>query len=408
MNHEIEMAKYAYEKVPYYRELTEQNPQIMTWIENGQWEKLPLVEKNEIALQQDKLISEEYLGDLVMGRLNRSHTSGSTGTYLDIYWNKADMSASLLPLWMERYRQAGVRTKDRVCIFNTTLQDDYKISGNKMIVSKQRLTQKKLQSLYEKIQEFQPAWMLLHPGIAGMLLQFLKEGKGKPICGLKYIELTGEMVLEGLIPELEKTFGCKVRCHYGTMEVSSIGYQKGKNYKVFSQSTYVEILDSKGNAVKDGEYGNIYVTSLHNHAMPFIRYGVGDIGTIVSRENETVELELKQARKNDLLELPDGRKALPDALLGPVEQINQSMERMIYQFQVFQQSKNSLLINVVLDEDMEGGEFEELYLKLFEEEWKDEFSWNFQYSNEVQVNQETGKSGWFFSQYKEKSMEENK
>ena len=47
---------------------------------------------------------------------------------------------------------------------------------------------------------------------------------------------------------------------------------------------------------------------------------------------------------------------------------------------------------------MEGGEFEELYQKLFKEEWKEEFNWKFQYSNDVQVNQETGKSGWFFSQ----------
>ena len=44
------------------------------------------------------------------------------------------------------------------------------------------------------------------------------------------------------------------------------------------------------------------------------------------------------------------------------------------------------------------GKFEKLYQKLFEEEWKEEFKWKFQYSKEVQVNQETGKSGWFFSQ----------
>ena len=95
--------------------------------------------------------------------------------------------------------------------------------------------------------------------------------------------------------------------------------------------------------------------------------------------------------------MPDGSSKLPDVLLGPVEQINQCMERMIYQFQVFQQTRDSLLINVVLDNDMEGGEFEKLYRKLFEEEWKEEFKWKFQYSKEVQVNQETGKSGWFFS-----------
>jgi len=40
-------------------------------------EKLPLVKKNQIVLQQDKFISDDYLGELVMGRLNRTHTSQS-------------------------------------------------------------------------------------------------------------------------------------------------------------------------------------------------------------------------------------------------------------------------------------------------------------------------------------------
>ena len=97
-----------------------------------------------------------------------------------------------------------------------------------------------------------------------------------------------------------------------------------------------------------------------------------------------------------MLELPDGSKIPPDVLLEPVERINGAMERVVYQFQVFQQSRNSLLIKVVLDPEVEGGKFEQWYWELFRENWKEEFSWEFQYENEVQVNQVTGKSGWFF------------
>ena len=156
----MEMAKYAYKAVPYYRGLAEENPLIMTWIEKGEWEKLPLIEKNEIVLKQDKFMSDDYLGELVMGRLSRSHTSGSTGTYLDVYWSKSDLSASLLPLWMERYRQAGVRTNDRVCLFNTTLQEEYQIKGNKMIVSKQQLDRKKMIKMYKKMKKITHEWFL--------------------------------------------------------------------------------------------------------------------------------------------------------------------------------------------------------------------------------------------------------
>ena len=397
MNRRFEMARHAYTTVPFYRELAEKEPQILMWIESGQWEKLPLVEKNQIVLQQDKFISDDYLGELVMGRLNRTHTSGSTGTYLDVYWSKTDMSAALLPLWMERFRQAGVRTNDKVCLFNTTLQEDYQINGNKMLISKQKLNREKLIRIYQKMEEFNPSWLLVHPGIAQMILQMVKEEQLPILPNVKYIELTGEMVPAGLKQSLEKVFSCQVRSHYGTMEVGTIGYEYQETYQLFNQSTYVEIIDKNGQLVNDGEYGEVYVTSLHNHAMPFVRYGIGDVGRIVMRDITKTRLELKHARKNDLLMMPDGSSKLPDVLLGPVEQINQCMERMIYQFQVFQQTTDSLLINVVLDNDMEGGEFEKLYQKLFEEEWKEEFKWKFQYSNEVQVNQETGKSGWFFS-----------
>ena len=75
MNRRFEMARHAYTTVPFYRELAEKEPQILMWIESGQWEKLPLVKKNQIVLQQDKFISDDYLGELVMGRLNRTHTS---------------------------------------------------------------------------------------------------------------------------------------------------------------------------------------------------------------------------------------------------------------------------------------------------------------------------------------------
>lgn len=204
------------------------------WIESGQWEKLPLVKKNQIVLQQDKFISDDYLGELVMGRLNRTHTSGSTGTYLDVYWSKTDMSAALLPLWMERFRQAGVRTNDKVCLFNTTLQEDYQINGNKMLISKQKLNREKLIRIYQKMEEFNPSWLLVHPGIAQMILQMVKEEQLPILPNLKYIELTGEMVPAGLKQSLEKVFSCQVRSHYGTMEVGTIGYEYQEIYQLFN------------------------------------------------------------------------------------------------------------------------------------------------------------------------------
>ena len=93
MNHRFEMAKHAYMTVPFYRELVKKEPEIMTWIENGQWEKLPLIEKNEIVLQQDKLISDDYLGYLYGRNFIKTNTSGTTGICLEVCWHKQDYNA---------------------------------------------------------------------------------------------------------------------------------------------------------------------------------------------------------------------------------------------------------------------------------------------------------------------------
>lgn len=252
--------------------------------------------------------------------------------------------------------------------------------------------------MYEKILEFDPVWFLIHPGIAGMLLQIVKENKLPIPSNLKYIELTGEMVLEGLKEEMRKTFRCKARCHYGTMEVNTIGIEDEGSYRVFQNSVYVEVIDADGNLARDGEYGDIYVTSLHNKAMPIIRYGTGDRGKVVPGNDGKQRIELRQARKNDLLDIPSGYQIPPDVLLGPVEMINQAMGLMVYQFQVVQQSHNSLVIKVVLDSEMSESEFMRLYQELFIESWKEEFEWKYEFYKTVQINQDTGKCGWFINQ----------
>lgn len=396
-----EMAYHAYTTVPYYKRKLKQDPELLKDIEQRKgWEKLPLTEKNQITLIQDQLISENYLGEMVTGRLIRSHTSGSTGTYLDVYWNRADYATALVPLWIERYKYAGVHTKDRVCVFNTTLKDqqEYRIVQSQMMISKQNLTKERLLSVYEKILEFDPVWFLIHPGIASMLLQIVKENKLPIPSNLKYIELTGEMVLEGLKEEMQKTFRCKVRCHYGTMEVNTIGIEDEGVYRVFQNSVYVEVIDADGNLARDGQYGDIYVTSLHNKAMPVIRYGTGDKGKVILSNDGKQQIELKQARKNDFVDIPSGYQIPPDVLLGPVEAINQAMGLMVYQFQVVQQSHNSLVIKVVLDSEMSESEFIRLYQELFIENWKEEFEWKYEFYKTVQINQDTGKCGWFINQ----------
>jgi phenylacetate-CoA ligase len=98
--------------------------------------------------------------------------------------------------------------------------------------------------------------------------------------------LSADYVPEILIRELDHKYGCKVFTHYGSSEM---GYGGGvecsslNGYHLREADLYFEIVNpNTGEAVKDGEYGEIVFTTLTRKAMPLIRYKTGDIGSFTS------------------------------------------------------------------------------------------------------------------------------
>lgn len=397
-----EMVAHAYSTVPIYREiLKKHNLKQEDILLPENWEKVPLVEKQDIVLGGNKIISENYLVFYAMNKLMKTHTSGSTGVSLDVFWDMSDYQNSLLPLWVERWRIAKIHPRDRVCFFNTVLENNckYVFSKNAMIISKSNMDEERLLDIYEQMEKFCPKWILLHPSMALVLCDFIEKGKVEPITSLQYIELTGEIILESLKEKVRKTFSCTVGCHYGAMEVNTIGYEtKNDKYRLLETSTYVEIIDDSGRVLPDGETGNIYITSLHNHAMPIVRYGIGDYGKINTEETATGTvryLNLLRARKNDWILLPDGNRIVPDMLLKPVEVLNNIYETVVFQVQAIQKGEDKIQLNVVLDPDFSESEFIQGYMKILDEKWAKQFLFEFAFYDELLPSPTTGKLGWF-------------
>ncbi len=249
MGQKEKIAQHAYETVPYYRELLKHNGLDISNIDfEKQWAILPLAHKKDVITNSVSMISEEYLGRYAMEQLVKMHTSGTTGLCLDIYWDKMDYAKSLLPLWLQRWHKGGIRTKDKSCFFCTTIDQnkDYIIHDNSIIFSKQDLSEEKLIFMWNEILKYQPKWILGQPSVLTVLSNVVEKYNLSTCKSLRYIELTGEMTLAGQETRFETIFGCPVKCHYGTMEVSTIGYEANGLYKLFDSSTYVEILDENG------------------------------------------------------------------------------------------------------------------------------------------------------------------
>lgn len=399
-----EIADYAYKNTPLYRRrLRESGIDWESVHDSKKWDMIPIINKDDVVKDTDDMISEEFVAEVAMEQVLHTHTSGSTGTFLDVYWKNEDMFHALLPLWVDRWKAAKIHSQDRVCLFNTTLVNGnaFEIEGNKMIVSKDRLSEEYFEQIYKTIQEFKPKWMILHPTIAVSLLDNIRRKELPMIKSVCYVELTGEMVFEGLKKEIEDSFDCVVKMHYGTMEVQSIGYEEGKRYRLYDQTTYVEVLDDMGREVMEGGCGNIYVTSLHNHTMPFVRYGIGDIGYIQTEKQNGKAvrfLTLKKARKNERITLETGEKISADVLLKPIEMMNGYYQHVIYQFQAVQRTTSEINIQIVMDEEFGRDKLINIYNSVIRDTNVGSMNFTFSFLNCIASKNNTGKLCWFESE----------
>jgi phenylacetate-CoA ligase len=134
----------------------------------------------------------------------------------------------------------------------------------------------------------------------------------KDICpSLKVCIVTSEMLFASDKILLENQFGIPVVNEYGASELDLIAFQNPENeWQVNAETLFVEILDDQNQVVSNGTAGRVVITSLFNKAHPFIRYDIGDIGTL--DEKSTLQKPILKeliGRTNDVAVLPSGKKA---------------------------------------------------------------------------------------------------
>ena len=322
----ISLIREAYKEVDYLREKVIGNEG------NLDFTNLPLLERDEIVQDPLKLMAPCYLPLLYRGELVKNNTSGSTGKCMEVYWRKQDYIKSMYSLWFYRNYFYGIHTWDKMCQFYTisrvgTGEEMERCTKTGLEFSINDLSEERLLDIYHKMEIFQPVWLLLQPCIAELLCYVKVKYQLSDLVSLRYIEMTGEELTEELKEHIHNCFNCPVASQYGANEVNSIAYECPQGHlHCMEDNVYVEILDDQGIPVPDGVSGNIYVTTCHNHAMPFIRYGIGDRGSI---EENTCScghhgriLKLKSGRGDDWAWMENRRKINPYVFIRAVEAVN--------------------------------------------------------------------------------------
>jgi len=189
-------------------------------------------------------------------------------------------------------------------------------------------------------------------------------------AGLKGVRTVGETLRPEYRRLIESAWGAKVTDIYTCEEAGYLAIQcpHGDHYHVQSENVILEVLNEKNEPCAVGEPGRIIVTSLHNYAMPLIRYDVGDAGVLGERcacGRGLPVLKEIHGRQRSLLKLADGSKRFP--YLGEHGQILKVSGIKPAKVQVVQESLDTLVIKLVSSEKVsreQAGAIETLYAGL--------------------------------------------
>jgi phenylacetate-CoA ligase len=143
-------------------------------------------------------------------------------------------------------------------------------------------------------------------------LQARREGRNLRRLGVKVAFVTGEVLFPYQREVISEVLNCPVANGYGGRDSAAIAHECPQGgMHVLADVVVLELIDGDGRPVPVGEPGEITITDLYSHEVPFIRYATGDVAVMSSRPcpcgRALPLLERVEGRSNDSVMTPDGR-----------------------------------------------------------------------------------------------------
>ncbi len=347
-----QLIRHAYNNVPYYRRIFEERALKPDDIASSRdLAKLPILTKELIRKNSDQLMARGFPAkEVVPGR-----TGGSTGEPLAFYSTREEQHNWAIANRRRTQNWWGYKIGDkRVEIMqrhpNTSVIEKLRQLFERRMVFEAIGISQKLPFLVKKLEEFQPEFMVSYPSFIYLLARFM-ESQGKPKFRLKAITTVSEQLYEFQKELFKKVFGCEVYSYYGSFEMHQIAVECSEHsgYHIAAESVIIEVVNDEGVPVSVGEEGRIIITNLHNCAMPFIRYDIGDVGLLSSEicpcGRGLPLLARIVGRTTDFLITRNGNK-IPSIAIPWEFLASEGVE----QFQIVQESYGDMIVKIVLTE----------------------------------------------------------
>ena len=374
------MIRFAYGNVPYYHKLFKElkiSPDDIRTLED--LEKLPILTKDIIKANWEdfkpaNLSSMKYYEKL---------TGGSTGTPFKFRFSKSDRFLSVAILY-RGWSYGGYKLADKMVFLagssldvgteSSIIKKTHEITRNLKKLSSFDMGIQDLENYTKIINSFNPRFLRGYASSIDFFAKYID--KNNEQIKFDAVFTTAEKLYPHMRENIENVFSCDVFDGYGLYDggVSAFECQEHNGLHIDTERSVMEIVDENKCQLEEGA-GDILATSLHNFAMPFIRYQTGDMGNLVvdvcgcGRKSKLLKEIV--GRQHEMLQTPEG-KFVHGAFFNSYMfgKINGVIE-----FQVIQKSLENIVVKIVADENFDEKQLDTMrsIVKNKSERWDLEF-----------------------------------
>jgi phenylacetate-CoA ligase len=356
------LVDHAYRNVPFWRRTMDERGLTPSDIRGSEdLQQLPVVTKQQVQAHRDELRATALES---RGRVTQERTGGSTGNPLVFehdarFWSygRANLARCYeMCGWRAGDGRAWLWAADDPKRHQTRIGRAVDWGTNTCFLESLVTSEAAMAEFAQRLERFRPRLLI---GYVSALVAFAQVAASSA-AGVRpdAIQASAETLTGSERLLLERTFACPVFDRYGSREVLNIAHEcdAHQGLHVFSDLHVVEILDGERPAAP-GVPGRVVVTNLDNHAMPFIRYEIGDVAVPADAPCRCGRpfplLARLEGRVTDLVVSPSGR-ILQDEFFTRIVY----KQRGIRRFQVIQHSRRRLTLLVVPGQDFDAATLE--------------------------------------------------
>ncbi len=200
---------------------------------------------------------------------------------------------------------------------------------------------------FRKLGESLPGGFILYGYTSWVMELARRMEEWNMMLPIRAVMVAGEHCSEADREYMARIMGAPVTTMYASREVGFLGYECEEGaMHVNEEWALLEIVDREGNVLPEGEEGRILVTTFDNRVMPFIRYELGDIGSLSSAPcpcGRTLKTIQFKGRSIELIELEDDRVV---SLLDVAYVLGKD-RKAVLQYQIIQTAPLSFVIKVI-------------------------------------------------------------